>query len=151
MPAPQSKAERIASATSFDGFAAAAQVAAVSSRAPLRGELLVLAVGTSSTAYNVPDGSIEGQPSWINRHVNMQAHGGDVFVQFSSGTDASVDDATTSTVTQVQGRSSLAPAGNECWVIHAGRVERVPVPAGAKTFAVKGSVACKLRTALAET
>lgn len=151
MPAAATKAEKIANATHYDGLGQAALVGFSSHRAPMRGEVLVIGVGTTSAVFNVPDGSIDGQPKWPGRHVLLQAHGGDVALQFSEGTNASVDDAQVSTTSQVEGRTSLAPAGGEAFVVFDKQSLRVPVPAGARTFAVKGSVACKLRTALAET
>lgn len=109
MPATPSEAEWIASATHFDGVALAAQVAFASQRAPLRSEVMVVAVTTASVAYNTPNGSIAGQPSWLNRFVVVQAHGGDVLIQFALGTDAAMDDAAVSTVPSIVRRWRPTP------------------------------------------
>jgi hypothetical protein len=64
-------------------------IAATSLRGPFRGETLVLTVTTASKAYNVP-------AAWTGLLVDLQADGGDVYLQLSSGTDAAVDPTTAS-------------------------------------------------------
>lgn len=130
-------------------------IAAASLRAPLRGEILPIAITTSAKVFNVPDGLTAGQPSWKNRYVRMQADGGDVYVQFSTGTDANVDTAAVAQEALASGRITLTPSasGNGCWKIPDGTWIDVPVPSNAQTFAAitTASSGCKLRTHPSET
>lgn len=121
-------------------------------RAPLRNEILVFALTGASVAYNVPDASIGSQPNWKGKYIEAYADGCDVYLQFDTGTAAAVDDTLLSTTSTVSGRTSVAPAGNEAWIIPRGQWIPIPVPSNAQTFALKGSVAtnCKLRTKLAQ-
>jgi hypothetical protein len=121
-------------------------------RGPLRNEILVFALTGASVAYNVPDASIGSQPNWKGKYIEAYADGCDVYLQFDTGTAASVDEAVLSTTSTVSGRTSVAPAGNEAWIIPRGQWIPIPVPSNAQTFALKGSVStgCKLRTKLAQ-
>jgi hypothetical protein len=131
-----------------------AEHAAASVRAPMRLEGLVFAATSTSVPWNIPDGSIANQPDWRGKYVNFYADGSSVYIQFSTGTNASVDDAQASTVSTVNGRNSAAPQGNECWKIPVDQWVAIPVPANALTFAIKvaaTAAAGTLRTHLAQT
>lgn len=128
--------------------------AAASLRAPMRGEILVLAPGqnTSAVIYNVPDGSINGQPSWLGKFIEVYAQDADFYLQLSTGTNANVDDLVTSTLSTVNTRQSIAPAGNEGYIIPRGTSRQIPVLPTVQTFALKSSTAIgKLRTMVAQT
>lgn len=128
-----------------------AEHAAASMRAPLRSEILVFAATTASVTWNIPDGSIVGQPDWRGKLVNVFADGSDIYLQIATTTGAVADDAQLSTVTTVGGRSSAAPQGNEVWPLKAGQWYPIPIPANALSFALKAVAACKLRTHPAQT
>jgi hypothetical protein len=125
--------------------------AAASVRAPIRNEILVIPVTTSNIVFNIPDGSLTNQPDWRGKYVEMFAESGDVYLQFSTGTTASVDETQASTLSTVNGRQSIAPQGNEAYVIPRGTSRPIPILSTFQTFALKGTVATKLRTQLAQT
>lgn len=123
--------------------------AASSLRAPMRKELLVLTVTTSSKTYNIPDGTGIDQPDWRDRLIDVKPDGGIVYIQVSTALDAAVDEAQASDETLASSRYTVVPraAGAvECWKIADGELVSIPFPATGGTFAIKGSVACKLRT-----
>jgi hypothetical protein len=126
---------------------------AASMRAPLRNEILTIALTNASVTYNVPNGSIGAQPNWLGKFIEAYADGCDCWLQFDTGTAASVDETLISTTSLVSGRTSIAPSGNEAWKIPNGQWIPIPVPSNAQTFALKGSIASggKLRTKLAQT
>lgn len=119
--------------------------AAASLRAPLRGEILPIAVGTASERFTVPD-------AWKGRFVNIQADGGDLYVQVSTSTDANCDKDARA-VKSGPDPVTLTPSasGNGCFKIPDGQYLPVPFPANASTFALQGSAACVARTHPAET
>lgn len=126
-------------------------LSAASLRGPMRSESLAITVTTASRTFNVPDGT-GGQPLWKGRIVNLFADGGDVYIQLSTGLDASVDEASVAQEALASGRITLTPAAtpNGCWKIPAGQWLPVPFGEDVQTFALKGSAACKLRTHVAE-
>ena len=67
-------------------------VSAASLRGALRGETLPITVTTTSKRFLVPT-------TWKNRHVRIQADGGDVYYQISLGADALADPAARATET----------------------------------------------------
>ncbi len=119
--------------------------AAASLRAPLRGEILVIAVTTASTRFAVPN-------AWKGRFVNVLADGGDVFVQVSTGTDANCDKDARA-IQSGPDPITLSPSasGNGCWKIPDGQYLPIPFPQNASTFALQGSAACCARTHPSET
>lgn len=127
-------------------------IAAASLRAPMRGEILSIAITTSAKVFNVPDGT-GGQPMWKGRYVRMQADGADVYIQVSLGLDANVDKAATAQEATASGRITLTPSasGNGAFCIPSGTWLDVPIPAAAQTFAAVGSASCTLRTHPSET
>lgn len=130
-------------------------ISAASLRAPLRGEILVISVGTTARTYDVPDGGTLGTPQWTNRIVNVYAEGADIYLQVSTGTDANVDETARAVETATSGgRFKLSPSasGNGCWRIPAGTWLPIAFAADARTFALKASGAnAVLRTHVAET
>lgn len=151
MPSIAERLTSLVSSITPNWQAVLAKVASL--RAPMRGEILVITVGQTQRQYEVPDGT-NGSPLWRGRIVNMQADGGDVYVQVSDALDAAVDEAATATETLVPSttRYRLTPSasGNGCWKIPDGTWIPVAFDTTNQSFAVKASTGCKLRTHVAE-
>jgi len=118
-------------------------IAAASLRAPMRGELLVLSLLTTSKRYTVPD-------AWKGSFVNFFADGADVFLQFSTA-DNAVADKNRASAEAGAGPYTLTAHGDECWKIPNGQWLPIPVPASAVSMGAQASVACLLRTHPSET
>lgn len=122
------------------------ETSAASLRAPLRGEILAITVTTTSKRFVVPD-------AWKGSFVRVQADGGDVYLQVSTGTN----DATCDPAARAQESGATPPAltpsssGNGCFKIPDGQWLDVPFAAEATNFALIGSVACVARTHPSET
>jgi hypothetical protein len=110
----------------------------------MRGEILVLAVTTSSKRFLVPE-------SWKGVYVDIQADGGDLYIQVSTGADAVCDKDARSV--EAGNPIALTPSAgaSECIKIADGQKVPVPFPANAHTFALQGSAACCARTQPSET
>ena len=119
-------------------------------RAPLRNEIMIVPVTTSSVTWNIPDGSIANQPDWRGKFVDFYAETSAIHIQFSNGTDASVDELADSVTSTVDGRPSITASGNECITIGQGQSRSWPIPYNCRTFAVKSSASGKLRTHLSQ-
>lgn len=116
-------------------------------RAPLRLEVLVFGVTNASVTYNTPDGSLTNQPDWRGKSIEAFAELSDCYLQFSTGTNAAVNEAQVSTTTPVSGRTSVSPQGDECVVIPRGCSRKIAVLPTYQSFALKGSIAnSRLRT-----
>lgn len=126
-------------------LARVSEQAAASLRAPLKDETLPITVTTASKRFGVP-------AAWRGKLVNIQADGGDVYVQVSTAADAACDKDARATMTSTD-PVELAPSasGNECWKIPSGLDLPVPFPSNASTFSLQSSVACCARMHLAET
>jgi hypothetical protein len=110
-------------------------------------------VTTLAQVFDIPDASIGGQPNYRGKLVDLYADGCTIYIQFSTGTTAAVDETISSVINaSTGGRFSVTPNAvpSEPFVIPAGTWRPYPFPATG-TFAVKGSVAGKLRTALSQT
>lgn len=121
-------------------------IAATSLRGAIRGEILPIAVGTSSKTFAVP-------AAWKGSLVRIHADGGDVYYQISN-------DATAPAVCDIAARAveagspiALTPSvsGNGCVPIWSGTWLDVPFGTDAQTFALIGSAACVARTHPSET
>lgn len=118
---------------------------AASLRAPMRGEVMPIAVTTASVTFNVPEG-------WKNRHVNVYAESADIFIQVSTGLDASVDETARAGAVVANGRTSLTAAANGCWRLVKGQWIALKFESDCLTFALKGDgSAGVLRAHVAET
>jgi hypothetical protein len=124
---------------------AQAPIAAASFRAPMRTEILPLAVsGSASKRYVVPD-------TWKGLLVRFQADGGDVYVQVSTAADATCDIAARAVETGTPIAITAPLTVNGCFKISDGQWLDIPFGADASTFATIGSVDCCARTHPAET
>ncbi len=120
------------------------ETSAASLRAPLRGEILPITVTTASKRFNVP-------MAWKGSFVNIQADGGDVYVQVSTAQDAACDMNARAVETGTPIDLTAPASGNACFKIPDGQYLPVPFPTNASTFALQGSAACVARTHPAET
>ncbi len=120
------------------------EVAAASLRAPLRGEILVITVTTSSKRFNVP-------VAWKGAFVNIQADGGDLYIQVSTAADAAADKDARAQEANTPIDLTPSVSGNGCWKIPDGQYVPIPFPVNASTFALQGSAACCARTHPSET
>ena len=120
-----------------------AAVAAASLRAPLRGEVLPIAVTTASKQFLVPAG-------WKRRIVRIQADGGDVYLQVSTAADAACDIAARAQESGSPITLAASASGNGCFKIADGQWLDVPFGSDANTFALIGSAACVARCHLSE-
>jgi hypothetical protein len=103
--------------------------------------------------FDIPNASLGGQPDYRGKIVDLYADTCTIYIQFSTGTTAAVDENTSSIVAaSTGGRFSVTPNAipSEPFVIPAGQWRPYPFPATG-SFAVKGSAAGKLRTALSQT
>ena len=122
-----------------------APYSAASQRAPLRGEILPIDVTTASKRFAVPE-------SWKGTYVRFQADGANVYVQVSTGDNASADIAARAVETGTNPIALTPHAGNNgCFKIPADTWLDIPFPADANTFALVGSAACVARTHPSET
>lgn len=121
-------------------------ISAVSQRAPMRGEILAITVTTASKRFAVPD-------AWKGSYVRLQADGGDLYMQVSTGTDAAADKTARAQEAAAGGTITLTPSasGNGCYRIPADAWIDVPFPSNAATFALQGSSDCCARAHLSET
>jgi hypothetical protein len=119
-------------------------IAASSLRAPMRGEILPISVTTTSKRFAVP-------AAWKGSFVNIQADGGDVYVQVSTAADAACDIA--ARAQEAGSPIALTPSasGNGCFKIPDGQYLPVPFPQDAQTFALIASTACVARCHPSET
>lgn len=119
--------------------------AAASLRAPIRGELLPIAVTTSSKTFLVPD-------AWKGSYVDFQADGGDLYIQVSTTATLAVVDKDVRAV-EAGNPIALTPpvSGNGCMKILDGQTIPIPFPSNATTFALQGSANCCARTHPSET
>lgn len=119
-------------------------IAAASLRAPLRGEILPIAVTTASKQFNVPAG-------WKGSFVRIQADGGDVYMQVSTAADAACDATARAQEAGSPITLTASASGNGCFKIPDGTWLDVPFGSDANTFALIGSVACVARCHPSET
>jgi hypothetical protein len=120
------------------------EIAAASLRAPLRGEVLTITVTTASKRFLVPD-------AWKGSYVDIQADGGDVYIQISTAADAACDKDARAVETGNPIALTASASGNGCMKIPDGQKAFMPFPANASTFALQGSAACCARTHPSET
>jgi hypothetical protein len=120
------------------------EIAAASLRAPMRGEVLVITVTTASKRFLVPD-------AWKGIYVDVQADGGDVYIQVSTAADAACDKDARAVETGSPIALTPSASGNGCMKIPDGQKLPVPFPPLAHTFALQGSAACAARTQPSET
>jgi hypothetical protein len=126
---------------------ARAAASAASFRAPMRGEIYPIAVATTAERFAVP-------VEWRGSIVRVQADGGDLYLQTSTGNDANADkDARAGKAVNAGTTTLTVPGANTgCFKIPDGTWLDVPMPdAAAATFALQGSAACVARCHLSET
>jgi hypothetical protein len=124
-------------------------VSASSLRAPLRGELYPITVGTTSKRFAPP-------AAWLGSLVRMQADGGDLYVQLSNTAAPTTPDATADkdaraveTGTPLITLSPVA-AGTGCFKVPDGTWLDVPFGADVTSFALQGSATMVARCHLSE-
>jgi len=146
---PTTRAQEASNTTSLPG--GGASIAAASLRAPYKDEILPIDVSTTTKVYNVPVGAAD-QPDWRGRIINVYAEV-DVYIQFSFGADAAIDENAKAPELLASGRYTLSKvvAGTACWLLPRGQWIPVAVDPLALSFAVKAKVAGILRTHVAET
>lgn len=132
------------------------EYSAVSLLGPLKSEVRVFDVTTSSVLWHAPNGVAgeKGTPDWRGRLVRFAADGGDIGIVFMKAGDttatATLTAKSASTLRTVNGVNALAPTAHasneECFEIRDGSWLDLPVAYDCPGFAIIGSAACVMRT-----